>query len=165
MRTKWLVALCTIAPLAGCATPAATTAATTVNAQTVTMQQQLQTWGANGPKTYMIQFGQLTQDIARSIDIDDYDTVSHDCAQLLDIIQSAQQLPPAPDQIIQNYWSTSLADYAKSAQECQDSITAYGADNQLMQQAANDLTNGNAEFEQMTQRMVAFNNGTAIAVN
>jgi hypothetical protein len=168
MRVVCAVAVCvsTIPLLGGCSVtigqpggpPGTITVGTGVN-PTADMAQKIQTWAASGPRQSL---GSIFQDgppITDSLVAGNSYLLGQQCAHLLSDVRAAQQMPPAPDQILQNYWAGALDAYSAGATECE--AIADGNET-LVDQYSADVTAGNDELRQFTARLVAFNNGQAV---
>lgn len=169
MRFVCAVTACAVTTvLAGCSSPGVPPVTITFGGAvnpTADMDRQIQAWGIAGPKQAIEEITQDGPPITDSLVAGEYSVLGQQCAHLLSDVQAAQQLPPAPDQILQNYWSGALGYYARDAMGCESIAAEETLDNEtLLDQYRANVTLGNDDLSQFVARLTAFNNGAAVPI-
>lgn len=111
-------------------------------------------WYVNGGETRMTAVTRDLGAIADDESANDLTSMADDCTTLQTDVQDGQAYGPAPDEVVQEHWSSALDSLAQAAADCADGIT--NSNSVQIESSHQGIKDGTTELRLATSRANSF---------
>jgi hypothetical protein len=126
--------------------------------------QQVRTWEAAGARDELLKVSQDALTVGAEMMNGDFEQGAEGCVGLQEDASAATAYQPVPDKLLQADYAEALFYLGKGARECRESVTPYGTNMYMAQQATTDFVMDKEAFHVFNQRLQSLYDGTATPV-